>query len=311
VACYREAVELAAAVGDGRQGAEARRMMGTIAELQGRSGIGDLARAATALEAGGHLQRAASVRVNLGAAYYDRGDWTRAVEEYRRGSTQATRLGDLVMAATADNNIAEILSDQGHHGDALAIFTEAHATWLSTGYSIGVAVALANIGRVEVRTGDLDGAATHLREAAIMFEDMGANDFVGEVALRQAELSLASGERDGAATTLAATESLGDLGASFLVARLRLEAVVSAAGLEREACADKLQQSVAVARRARLRYQRLLTEDIRCRLDLATPRVAGWLGTNRARLGIIDTGQGCLLSPLVDRQLTGSAFTQK
>lgn len=50
---------------------------------------------------------------NLGIGAYFRGEWEQALELYGRSRDARARAGDVVGAATEENNIAEILSDRG------------------------------------------------------------------------------------------------------------------------------------------------------------------------------------------------------
>ena len=293
---YRDAAEIAAAVGDRRQAAEARRMIGTILELEGRSGIGDLASASRSLESAGFHQRAASALINLGAAHYDRGRWDEAVEAYERCGLGATKVGDLVLAATAENNVAEIMSDRGHLTRSMTIFREAEAVWTSCGYSIGTAVARSNLGRALRRSGDVDAALAELEAAEALFAEMGAADFVAEVLLRRAECALARDEPAIAAEVLEQCRSMGDMGGPVLTARLRLTALAALHEDRDDDFRALIGEARETAKRLGMRYQRLLAEDALVSSGLT--RAASLVTRVRSeceRLRIVDTGQRDLL----------------
>ena len=59
----------------------------------------------------------------------------------------------MVIAATIDNNIGEILSDQGHVDRALELFDDAERVWRAASYAIGLAVAAMNRARARTRRG--------------------------------------------------------------------------------------------------------------------------------------------------------------
>ena len=63
------------------------------------------------------------------------------------------RLGDTVDAALGTNNIAEVLSNQGHLDDAQRRFEEALRVWRAADFRMGVGYALGNLGRVAYRDG--------------------------------------------------------------------------------------------------------------------------------------------------------------
>ncbi|HLN17697.1 MAG TPA: adenylate/guanylate cyclase domain-containing protein [Acidimicrobiales bacterium] len=143
---------------------------------------------------------------NLGIGAYYLGRWSDALAYYRRSGEARERAGDVIGAATEDNNIAEVLSDQGHFDEARALFESALATWQSTNYPVGAALALANLGRLAARSGQPEEATRRLAEAHERFSSIGAAAYVLETEIRQAEQLLLAG--DGAAALVAA-EAVG------------------------------------------------------------------------------------------------------
>ena len=257
---YRSAAAFAAQSGDRRRRAEAVRQNGTIKELLGQSGLADLRRSVALLEECGDPLRAASAAINLGAAQYDRGDWDAACEWYHRCADRAEPIGDLVLAATARNNLAEIQSDRGELDAARHGFETALIIWRSSAYPIGVGVATGNLGRLERRAGNTDLAERHLAEADDVMRRIGAEDFLAEIALRRAELALVRGEIGEAAAALRAVDPGG--AATTVAALHRTRALVAfrcgdLAGFEAE-----LGSALRVAAEHRLRYERLLAEEI-------------------------------------------------
>jgi tetratricopeptide (TPR) repeat protein len=141
----------------------------------------------------------ANVLNNLGvAAYYYEGDWGQALAYYRRSQAARERAGDVVGAATASNNIAEILSDQGKLEEARALFKSALDVWRAARYPVGIALATSNLGWVAARSGDLDGARALLDDALSGFREIRADSFVFETETRIAEVELRAGRVDGA-----------------------------------------------------------------------------------------------------------------
>jgi tetratricopeptide (TPR) repeat protein len=79
------------------------------------------------------------------------------------------RTGNLVDAALATANEAEILADQGRLDEAEAGFRDALRVWQSVGYRRRVAFATMHIGRVASRRGDFDEAQRLLTGARTEF----------------------------------------------------------------------------------------------------------------------------------------------
>ena len=129
-------------------------------------------RALEIYRAAGDLDREAVVLNNLGMfAYYD-GRWDEAVQLYRAGAQASGRAGNVRSAAYGDCNIGELRSDQGRGAEARPLLVRARDTWRATGYEQGVAFAIALLGRLEARTGDVWAAQAQLREALELFHGL-------------------------------------------------------------------------------------------------------------------------------------------
>ena len=105
----------------------------------------------------------------------------------------ATSYNLTVAELAAANNIAEILSDQGHLDDAEGLFEQALRAWRRAGYEVGVAVGTAYLGRLRARRGDYDDARVMLADAAVRFERIGASHFVLETKAYQLECEVLAG----------------------------------------------------------------------------------------------------------------------
>ena len=125
----------------------------------------DLRRALALYEELGDLVGQGGVLNMLGGAAYFRGRWADALRLYERARDIMRRTGNPVIQAFYVNNIAEILSDQGHLDEAEALLREASTIWRSAGYVSGVAYAASNLGRVAARAGRYDEALTLFEEA--------------------------------------------------------------------------------------------------------------------------------------------------
>lgn len=153
---------------------------------------------------GDHV-RQADVWNDKGIEAYYRGDWDEALVAYQRSREQRERAGDVVGAATAENNIAEILSDQGRHDEAAKLFEPAEETFAAAGYRLGVAVVEGNRARLAARHGLHDVAAARYETALDLLREIKADAFILEMKLRRIE-NLVFGGR--AAEALAEIEEL-------------------------------------------------------------------------------------------------------
>jgi class 3 adenylate cyclase/tetratricopeptide (TPR) repeat protein len=155
------------------------------------------------LEEIGDPGRLVGLQNNLGVeAYYD-GRWDDALDWYRRSGESAVRIGDVVSAARAQNNEAEILSDRGELDEARGLFEQALRVCRAADYPLGVAQATSNLGRVMARSGQVANAHRLLEEALTQFAKLGAEAFVGETQARLAECLVLEGRHGEASQTLA------------------------------------------------------------------------------------------------------------
>ena len=72
---------------------------------------------------------------------------------YRRSEALFERIGDVTNVAMAKNNIAEILSDQGHLEQAEKLFEDVRAAVDTAGHRELSLLARLNLGRTAARAG--------------------------------------------------------------------------------------------------------------------------------------------------------------
>ena len=167
--CQR-AVHEAGTAGDRRAVAEAYRVLDWAYIDLGRADLATNSAAALAIyEELGDLSGQGEVLNNLGGFAYYQGRWEDALELYARSGAAIKRTGNLVDAAAATINRAEILADQGRLDEAEAAFSEALRVWRSVNYPRWVASATMQLGRVMSRRGRFDEAMRRLEEAREMF----------------------------------------------------------------------------------------------------------------------------------------------
>jgi class 3 adenylate cyclase/tetratricopeptide (TPR) repeat protein len=130
---------------------------------------------------------------NLGVVHQLTGEWNESLEFYRRSTAAYLTAGDGSGAAIIQNNIGEILSDQGHYDDARLEFASALETWSESKFVIGIALASSNLGRLEGRTSGGEFGSQLLMQASDLFATIGGWDFAFEARLRLAEQALREG----------------------------------------------------------------------------------------------------------------------
>ena len=96
----------------------------------------------------GDLTRQGYVLNNLGIDAYEEGQWDEAIGLYQRSREALGRAGAWVEAADTDNNIAEILSDQGRLDEAEGLVRESLRTHRAAEYPMGIAYSIQHLGRI-------------------------------------------------------------------------------------------------------------------------------------------------------------------
>jgi tetratricopeptide (TPR) repeat protein len=119
--------------------------------------------------------------------------WSKALDSYSTACQAAERAGDVVGVATGENNIGEILCDQGRIDEAIPMFRKALRIFRSAGYPVGVGVAMANLGWAEVLGGNVDDGMDHLDRAVTAFDDLGASAFGFATRVRVVEALVVGG----------------------------------------------------------------------------------------------------------------------
>jgi tetratricopeptide (TPR) repeat protein len=208
----------------------------------------------------GDLVRQANVLNNLGIAAYYVGDWNAALDYYQRSREARERAGDVVGVATQENNIGEILSDQGCLDEADACFQDALLTWRGARYPVGIALATSNLGRLAARRGQVDSALGSLQAARDGFEAIRASAFVLETKLRMAEALVFAGRPHDALTAIAGVIDRLGPGTEVLQAAVhRVHGYALLQSGQREQALAELEDSLRTARAASAEYEAALT----------------------------------------------------
>lgn len=96
------------------------------------------------------------------------------------------KVGNLVNAAMASMNIAEILTDRGEHTEAESTLQKTLPVWKSSEYRYFQGACHWMLGRVSLRANRLDEALSRLAEAKKMLAEVGAEAEVQDVDARVA-----------------------------------------------------------------------------------------------------------------------------
>jgi class 3 adenylate cyclase/tetratricopeptide (TPR) repeat protein len=267
------AIAEAEAVGELDALAKAHFMIGWTRVNQGELGQGEhFERALEIFEELGDVLRQSDVLNYHGAMAYWEGRWEDAVDLYERARDRAERAGDVVGAAIASGNIAEVLSDQGRLDEAEAPARDALRVFRAAQYSEQVATYSRILGRNQSRAGRHEDAETLLTEAIKVAEESGFQLLAVAATGILAEDLVRRGE---AADALDRLAPLGDHAVSMGGAGVYVPLLERVTGLARLSLGDlpaagtALERSLATSREAGSEYEILLTLEARRLLALA------------------------------------------
>jgi class 3 adenylate cyclase/tetratricopeptide (TPR) repeat protein len=173
----------------------------------------------------------ANLYLNRGVTAWQECRVSDAVTDLRASSERYLRAGDVVGAAIADNNLAEILTVQFRLDQAELLLTRARRVLQAADYPNGVYGTISGLSRIVAWRGDVDEAMRMQSEALEGFRKLGAADLFADSLLRIVEIRVISGDADAALTAVeeaaAALEDLGDVPVlPATLARLRGQALV-------------------------------------------------------------------------------------
>lgn len=167
-------------------------------------------RAAALFEGVGLLDRAATVRGNLGAAAFLLGRVEDAVVLYEQAEDALNRFGDVVAAAEVRANRGEALIELGRHDEALAILDDAVRVARACRAEDTELWAETQTGIAMVRRGDAEVGFDHLTVVASRAHDIGQVLTEVSALLGAAEAQLDLGRVEDALGTLDAAAALSD-----------------------------------------------------------------------------------------------------
>ena len=267
------AIAEAEAVGELDALANAHYMIGWTRVNQGELGQADhFERALEIFEKTGDVLRQSDVLNYHGAMAYWEGRWGHAVDLYERGRQRAERAGDVVGAAIASVNMAEVLSDQGRLEEADAPARDALRVFRAAQYSEQVSAGSRILGRNQSRQGRHGEAEALFIEAIRVAEESGLQLLAVAATGMLAEDLMRRGEAEAALGRLVPLE---EQAASIGGAGVYEPLVERVAGLARLALGDlpaaeaALERSLSSSREVGSDFEVLLTLEAKRLLALA------------------------------------------
>jgi predicted ATPase/class 3 adenylate cyclase len=139
-------------------------------------------RAARLYSEANNIQGQAMSLNGIGTTYQEMGRWNDAKENLIRAREIFAQTGDELHKAFADNNIGELLRQQGNLDEALRYYTAALESLQQIGGSkYAIAVLHMNLGATHVRLRNAGDAARHLAASRSLFDAIKARDFLAEL----------------------------------------------------------------------------------------------------------------------------------
>jgi tetratricopeptide (TPR) repeat protein len=158
------------------------------------------------------IQEQAGVYMNLGNVQHELGRWQEARASYEASARLAAAIGNTHEQAFVANNLGDVLRSLGDFDGAIQQFQIALAGLRKSLYGSGVAAM--NLGASYLLRGDLNLAQQELERSDKLFAEAGTDSFLPELLRYQAELSLARGDPVAAAAICRnALERAAQLGA--------------------------------------------------------------------------------------------------
>ena len=216
----------------------------------------------------GDPEHESTVLNNLGGFAYFQGRWDDAVELYRKAGACSERAGKPGDVAYTDCNVGEILSDQGHLGEAQGHFERALRVWTATKEPQSVAFVSLLLGRLALRDGRYQEALPLLEAAMLDLRRFRIGEYTGFARALIAEAEAFAGDPTRA---LQIAEDELD-GADRYVPLLRRIVGIALCRLGRtDASKRELLGGLEVARKRGEEYDIAATADVLAELGAAQP----------------------------------------
>ena len=125
----------------------------------------------------------------------EHGSWRIAFDAYNLARNIFVETGDVYNRVFTDNNLGNIVRDQGREDEALAYYESALTSLSQIGGSPYVNGAIQiNFGAAYLRKGDYASASAEFEAANALFEEAGSRNFSSELNRYRAQLALATGD---------------------------------------------------------------------------------------------------------------------
>jgi tetratricopeptide (TPR) repeat protein len=150
----------------------------------------------------------ANLYLNRGIVAWNECRVTAAVDDFALSAGRYNRAGDVVGAALADNNRAEVLTFQFRLDEAEALLKRARRITEAANYPHGTLTTISGLSRIAAWRGEIDAALELQQEALRGFRELDADPLVLDSLLRLAEIHLLAHDVDSAMRDLAEAEGL-------------------------------------------------------------------------------------------------------
>lgn len=122
------------------------------------------------------------VAINLGATYYDKGEWVLAEETFRKAySTYLRKSGELRMQAILTVNLGNVLLKVGRLAEAEAYLRQAIVMWEEIDDDLNLANCIGTLGEVLSAKGDYRAAITLFIEALSGLDKYSTHPFARQI----------------------------------------------------------------------------------------------------------------------------------
>ncbi len=173
----------------------------------------------------------ANLFLNLGVSAWQECRVPEAVADFKISSGHYERAGDVLGAALADNNLAEVLTLQFRLDDAESLLVRVRRVTQAANYPYGTLGTLSGLSRIAAWQGRPEEALGLQSEALTGFRELGADDLAVDSLVRLVEIHVIAGDAsaalnaaDEAATALSRLGDVAVLPATL--ARLRARALL-------------------------------------------------------------------------------------
>ena len=212
----------------------------------------------------------AATLAGLGAIGYYTSRWGLAVEYYGRSADAATAAGDLVHAAIAQANLAEIRVNQGRLVEAQKLLVPAQRTLESFRFREMAAWALMQLGRARALSGAIDEGVAMVRSAMATFDNIESLTASVEARANLGEILVFGDDvHAGAAVVAEARELERRLGETPLACQLdRVEITIELATGDMDVAAARLGDALVRARNNAASYELFVLLTLAARLGV-------------------------------------------